>query len=107
MSIKNSARSALGALNGCVFALLMFALQLGAAAIHLWAILIAYQTSGFVSAFLTMSLVGFSEIYWMWQISSATGTVLNNFTLAILGWVCTGIFVAILAGLSSLLTEDA
>jgi hypothetical protein len=72
--------------------------QFGAAAFHVYTVIIAYEMNGFVGAFLTLLLPGFSQIWYAWHIWGMTGTFWNvytmRFALLIVWGVMTIVFLA-------------
>ena len=69
---------------GCVLRALAYPLGwiLGLT-IHVWTIVIAYRASGFFSAFLTFALPILGEVYWGIRIWRGTGSLMNDYTLAL------------------------
>jgi hypothetical protein len=55
--------------------------------IHIWTIVIAYITSGLLGGIITLVFPVVAQIFWFIKIWSATGTVMNAYCLAILGFI--------------------
>lgn len=72
----------LAAPAGC----LIIVAHIGAALLHLWTILIAWQASGFVAALISFCLPVLSQIYWF-AITWRTLGFLNPYTITVLAIV--------------------
>ncbi len=65
--------------------------------IHIWTIVIAFTTSGLVSAVISLMLPVVAQIYWFIKVWSIAETVLNQYCLAILVYV--GCWIVIIIGM--------
>jgi len=61
------------------------------AVIHIWTIIIAYAISGLIGALISLWFPFFAQIYWFFRMWSLTGTIKNNYCLAILVIIGIGI----------------
>ncbi len=57
------------------------------AIIHVWTIVIAYAISGLFGAVLSLIFVGLAQLYWGIKIWNVTGTLWNNYCLALIAYV--------------------
>jgi hypothetical protein len=100
VEMGNFIRSAISA----VMTILGLAAQIGAIALHVWTIIIAYNHAGFFLALVTFAVPGLSEIFWLYTISSAVG-VLNWYAVACASIIGLWVVVFALSYLSTLLEE--
>ena len=63
--------------------------------IHVWTILIAFSTGGLISAGITLIIPVVAQIYWFIAVWSATGTIVNPYCLAILGYIVAWVVVIV------------
>ena len=56
-------------------------------ALHIWTIIIAYETKGLFSAIISGMIPIGSQIYWIIYIYKVDGNILNLFTLLCVLWV--------------------
>ena len=73
---------------GCaLFGAGYFVMVLLGAVIHVWTIVIAYETSGLPAAVLALILPILAQIYWFFDVMSASGTIANSYCLSILAYL--------------------
>lgn len=74
-------------------------------AIHLYTVYVAFKLSGFVSAFITVSLPMLAELFWGWRIWNESGHFMNYYTLLL---VMPVVFLVIagLAGIAYTMTKN-
>jgi len=89
-----------------ILGLSYIALWLGGIGIHLWTIIIAFEYSGFLSAFITFLLPVLSQIYWGWESYVLSGTFWNNYIIMLLVYVCAWILMFGSAFVASMLGDD-
>ena len=65
------------------------------AVIHIWTILVAFLASGLFAAVLSLIFPVLAQLYWGIRIWNATGTLWNNYCLAVIAYVALWIVVGI------------
>ena len=76
------------AASGCALASVVYPLMmLLGAAIHVWTIVIAFETSGLVTAIFSAALPVLAQLYWGVLISIATGTFANVYCVTLVAYV--------------------
>lgn len=89
-----------------IMAISGFILWFGGALIHLWTIVIAFNVSGFIAAFMTSMLPGVAQVYWLFESFRYSESYLNNYSLAILVYVMLLILIFIGAGIISAVEDN-
>lgn len=89
-----------------VASFLLFTSWVAGIALHLYTILVAYQVSGFFSAFLALIFPVFAELYWLAKSWWTSGEFVNGYSIYVMAFV-----VYLLAGfglmfLSASLSEN-
>ena len=64
--------------------------------IHIWTILIAYSFAGILGAAISLMFPVLAQIFWGFKIWAHTGTIMNGYCLALIGYVVA--FGAVLIG---------
>ena len=72
--------------------------------LHVWTIVLAYEASGLFAAMIALCLPVLAQLYWFFQVMSATGTIANTYCLAILGYLG---LMAILFVIVTVVANDA
>jgi len=83
-----------------------FILGVAGAAIHLWTILIALGSSGFIAALITFVAPVASQFYWAYYAFATTHTVFNTYWIALAIYLAMWIAVGILYFIGSVLSPD-
>ena len=102
MVIKRDVGAGIGCLSAGVIHLILGVLGL---IIHAATVIIAFGTKGFIAAVITLALPVVAELFWGYQIWSASGLILNLYTIALLAyaglwilmWILMIVFGALLA----------
>jgi len=64
-------------------AILYWVTGLGGLAVHLWTILIAFNVSGFIAALLTLVFPVVSQIYWILEAKTLSGTFFTKYSVSV------------------------
>jgi len=56
-------------------------------AIYIWSIVISYAFGGLIAAIFTLAIPVAGQIYWFFKIWYLTGTIINAYCLATIGYV--------------------
>jgi hypothetical protein len=71
--------------------------------IHAWTVIIAFGTKGFIAAVITLALPVVAELFWSYQIWSASGMFFNWYTIPLLAyaglWILTWVLMIVFGAL--------
>ena len=54
--------------------------------VHVWTVVIAYEASGVAAAVLALIMPILAQIYWFFDVMSASGTIVNVYCLSVLAF---------------------
>ncbi len=81
-------------------------LGIAGAIIHLWTILMAFGSSGFIAALITLATPPVSEFYWAYYALRTTHTVFNTYWFALAIYLAAWVIVGILYFIGSASSPD-
>lgn len=81
-------------------------LGIAGAAIHLWTILIALSSSGFIAALITFVAPVASQFYWAYYALERTHTIFNTYWIALAAYIATWIVLILISFIASVLSPD-
>lgn len=99
-------RKILGWITGGFAGISMFVVMFGGVAIHLMTVLVAYQVSGFGSAFLAFMFPVGATIYWIVKLFNMTGHFFSDLAVAVTVYLSMIVIGSVLFFLATKLLED-
>lgn len=85
----------------------LYVFFVGCAAFHLYTVLVAYDISGFVVAFITSGTPPLSELYWLVSSWRGTGQFVNGYSIYFMLLLGTLLFVILLFGVGAFLQKNS
>jgi len=81
-------------------------LGIAGAAIHLWTILIALGSSGFIAALITFVAPVASQFYWAYYSFETTHTIFNTYLVALAAYIALWIVFFLISFIAGALSPD-